>query len=144
MAKITTMQILTKIETDVAAVTGINKTFISNELDFDEMPAMRYPCAVIWAGSSTAHTENPEIEETVINIKIVCRRFKDNTGETTYSELEGLVNLVKTALKTKYAASGNYGIVYRYTSDMQAQFVKIIDANVIAKDIVFTSQHQEL
>jgi len=144
MGKITTLQILTKIETDVAAVSGINKTFRSFKLDIDNMPAMRYPCAVIWAGASEAHDENPELETTSITIKIICRRFKDNTGETTLTELEGLVNLVKTALKTKYQSGGNYGITYVYTSDVQIQNFPQIDTELQAKDIVFTCYHQEI
>jgi len=144
MGKITTLQILTKIETDVAAVSGINKTFRSFKIDVDNMPAMRYPCAVIWAGASEAHDENPELEKTQIVVKIICRRYKDNTGETTLTELEGLVNAVKTALKTKYAVSGNYGIVYYYTSDVQIQNFPSIDTELQAKDIYFESQHQEV
>lgn len=144
MGKISTIDILTKIEADVANVTGINKTFRSFKIDVDNMPAMRYPCAVIWAGASEAHDENPELETTTITIKIICRRFKDNTGETTLTELEGLVNAVKTLLKTKYQSAGNYGITYVYTSDVQIQQVPAIDTELQAKDIVFTAYHQEI
>jgi len=144
MALTTTADILTQLQTTAGGVTGINKCFKSAKLDVEEMPAMRYPCACVWAGASEAEGENNELETTLFSVKVICRRFKDNSGEVTLEQLEGLVNLVKQALKRKYSKDGDFGIVLRYTSDVQIQYIPQISAELQAKDITFTVHHQEL
>ena len=144
MAKTTTAEILEKVKTTIEGVTGINKVFKSARLDVENMPSMRYPCAAVWAGASESEFENNELEETSFSVKVICRRYKDNSGETTLEELEGLVNLVKAALKRKYSKDGDFGVVLRYTSDIQVQYYPAISSELQGKDVVFTVKHQEL